>query len=365
MKLKISKENLQKAIQTAYPIVPSRSTLPILSHLLLETQKEALHLTATDLEMGITTEVPAEVAEEGAIAVPAKRLNDLIKELPNEVLQVGSRKNQQLTLECGRGLFKIMGLAREEFPKIPPINGHDAVVIDQGVLQAMLGLTTFSVSKDESRYVLTGILFTSKDGMLRLVSTDGRRMAMVERQPQTLLPGEQQRIVPEKALAELLRLLGEEPTVKIHMKENQVAFDLGRTQLISRLIEGKFPNYEQVIPAESSNKLMVDREQFLLAARRISLWSTQDSPSIRLDLRSGQMIMSKQSPEIGEAHEDLQVQYTGPEFSIGFNPSYLIDVLKALPDGKVEMELPGPDRPGVIRTKDRYLYVVLPMQLTN
>lgn len=365
MKLKISKENLLKGIQTVYPVVPSRSTLPILAHLLLEAKKDTLQLTGTDLEMGITTEVPAEVMEEGAIAVPAKRLNDLIKELPSELLQVSSRKNQQLTLECGRGLFKIMGLAREEFPKLPAGGGQDAIVIDQGVLQAMLDLTTFSVSRDESRYVLTGILFTLKNGMLRLVSTDGRRMAMVEREPKAQAPGEHQRIVPEKALAELTRLLGEEPTAKIHMRENQITFDLGKTQLISRLIEGKFPNYEQVIPAESPNKLMVDREQFLLAARRVALWSTQDSPSIRLDLRRGQMIMSKQSPEIGEAHEDLQVQYNGPEFSIGFNPSYLIDVLKALPDGSVEMELPGPDRPGVIRTKDHYLYVVLPMQIAN
>lgn len=365
MKFKITKENLLKGIQTVYPVVPSRSTLPILSHILLEAKKEGIQLTSTDLEMGITTQASGEVAEEGAIAVPAKRLSDLIKELPNELLQVSSRKNQQFTVECGRGLFKIMGLAKEEFPKLPPIGGSDAVVIDQGVLQAMLDLTTFSVSKDESRYVLTGILFTTREGMLRLVSTDGRRMAMVEREPKTIAPGEHQRIVPEKALNELLRLLGEEPTVKIQMKESQIAFDLGKTQLISRLIDGKFPNYEQVIPTESPNKLMVDREQFLLAARRISLWSTQDSPSIRLDLRHGQMIMSKQAPEIGEAHEDLQVQYAGPEFSIGFNPVYLIDVLKALPDGNVEMELPGPDKPGVIRTKDHYLYVVLPMQLTN
>lgn len=365
MKIKVSKENLLKGIQTVYPVVPSRSTLPILSHLLLEAKGDILQLTATDLEMGITTKVPAEVVEEGAIAVPAKRLNDLIKELPNEVLQVNSKKNQQITMECGRGLFKIMGLAKEEFPKLPPAPGHDAIVIDQGVLQAMLALTSFSVSKDESRYILTGILFTTKEGMLRLVSTDGRRMAMVERQPKTNVSGEHHKVVPEKALSELMRLLGDEPTTKIQIKENQITFDLGNTQLISRLIEGKFPNYEQVIPAESPNKLTVDREQFLLATRRISLWSTQESPSIRLDLRSGQMIISKQSPEIGEAHEDLQVQYNGPEFSIGFNPSYLIDVLKALPDGNVEMELPGPDRPGVIRTKDHYLYVVLPMQLTH
>ena len=239
------------------------------------------------------------------------------------------------------------------------------MVIDQAVLQAMLTLTAFSVSRDESRYVLTGTLFVTKNGWLRMVSTDGRRMAMVEREAKISGYGEQQRIVPEKVLGELNRLLGEEPTVKITLKENQISFDLGNTLLISRLIEGKFPDYEQVIPSQSPNKLAISREDFLMATRRISLWSTQESPSIRLDLRPSQLVLSKQTPDVGEAHEELVIQYGGPEFSIGFNPSYLIDVLKVLPDGPVEVELPGPDRPGVIRTKDHYLYIVLPMQLNN
>jgi len=365
MKLRVSRENLLKGLQIVYPAVPSRSTLPILSHLLIEAKKEGIQITGTDLELGISTLLPAEVAEEGAIAVPAKRFMDLVKELPNEALFITAKKNQQVSIECGRGSFKILGLPKEEFPKMPVSAGQDNIVIDQGVLQAMLSLTEFSVSKDESRYVLTGVLFTARKGWLRLVSTDGRRMAMVEREAKSAPVGESHRIVPEKAISELIRLLGDGPTVRIALKESQIAFELGSTVLISRLIEGKFPNYEQVIPAESPNKLMVSREELLLATRRIGLWSTQDSPSIRLDLKVDELVISKQTPEVGEAHEQVKVQYSGPEFSIGFNPSYLIDVLKVLSDGNVELELPGPDRPGVIRTKDHYLYVVLPMQLSH
>ena len=236
MKALISRENLFKAVQAVYPVVPSRSTLPILSHLLLETKKDALQVTGTDLEVGITTTVQAEVSEEGAISVPAKRLHDLLKELPNEALQIQAKKNQQLSLSCGKGSFKIVGLAREEFPRLPSAAGQESVVIDQGVLQAMISMTAFSVSRDESRYVLTGTLFCVKDGWLRLVATDGRRMAMVDREARSSSPQEHQWIVPEKTLNELMRLLGEGPTVKITFKENQIAFDLGNTLLISRLI---------------------------------------------------------------------------------------------------------------------------------
>jgi len=363
MKVRISREHLLKGIQTTYPIIPNRSTLPILSHILLETHKDSLHLSGTDLELAISSSVPAEVIEEGAITIPAKRFTDLIKELPNTTLQINTKKNQQVNIECERGLFKIMGLPKEEFPHLPHIENQDSLIIDQGLLQAMLNLTTFAVSRDESRYILTGTLFVSKDGWLRLVATDGRRLAFVEKEAMTPTKGEHQVVVPLKTITELHRLLGEAVTLKILIKENQIAFDLGNTQLISRLIEGKFPNYEQVMPPESPQKLKVAREALLLATRRIGLWTTQDSPSIRFDIKNDHLILSKQTPEVGEAHEELQAHYNGPEFSIGFNPTYLIDVLKALPNGDVELELPGPDRPGVIRTKDHYLYIVLPMQL--
>ncbi len=313
--------------------------------------------------MGISTAIPAEVQEEGSIAVPAKRFSDLIKELPSTTLHIQVKKNQQITVECDKGLFKIVGLPKEEFPRLPRVENQDALVVDQGVLEAMLSQTAFAVSHDESRYILTGILFVSKGGWLRLVATDGRRLASVSREARTPTKGDHQVVVPIKAIQELHRLLGEGPTVKILIKENQIAFDLGNTQLVSRLIDGKFPNYEQVIPSESPHKLAVSRETLLLATKRISLWATPDSPSIRFDLKPNNLVVSKQTPEVGEAHEEVQAKYNGSEFSIGFNPNYLVDVLRTLPDENLEMELPGPDRPGVIRTKDHYLYIVLPMQI--
>ena len=367
MKVQISRDVFLKGLQTIHPIIPNKSTLPILSHILLDAQKEKLHLTGTDLELGISCSIAAETQEEGAVAVPAKRLMDLMKELPSTTLQITAKKNQQVTIECDisgkRGLFKIMGLPREEFPRLPHVEIQDALVIDQGVLQSMLGLTAFAVSHDESRYILTGILFISKAGWLRMVATDGRRLAMVQREAKNPTKTDHQVIVPFKAITELHRLLGEGPTVQIMIKENQIAFDLGNTQLISRLIEGKFPSYEQVIPQEAPQKLAVSREALLLATKRISLWTTQDSPSIRFDLKPNHLIISKQAAEVGEAHEEVQARYNGSEFSIGFNPGYIVDVLKTLPFEDIEMELPGPDRPGVIRTKDHYLYIVLPMQL--
>lgn len=365
MKVRILREDFLKGIQTVFPVVINRSTLPILSHLLLETRKEGLYLAGTDLEIGISCTVPAEVIEEGAITIHAKRLHDLVKELTSDSLQMETKKNHQVSIQCERGLFKIMGLPKEEFPKLPHNDSQEAIVIDQGVLQAMLSLTAFAASRDESRYILTGILFSSRGGWLRLVSTDGRRLAMIEREAHLSPETEHQVVVPLKTISELHRLLGEGPTVKISIKENQIAFDLGNTQVVSRLIEGKFPNYEQVIPSESPQKLTIARENLLLAARRLNLWTTQDSPSVRFDLKANHLLLSKQTPDVGEAHEELQAIYTGSEFSVGFNPNYLIDVLKALPETEVEMELPGPDRPGVIRTKDHYLYIVLPMQLNS
>jgi len=258
-----------------------------------------------------------------------------------------------------------MGLPREEFPRLPHTEQQEGVVVDQSLLQAMLHATSFAVSRDETRYALTGILFSLKGETLRLVATDGRRLALIEKEAMTASPQEHNVIVPFKVVEELHRLLGEAPTATITIQENQISFDLGNTRLISHLIDGKFPNYEQVMPPESPKKLRISRESFLLAARRMNLWTTQDSPSIRLDLKPQNLILSKQTPEVGEAREEVEAQYTGEEFSIGFNPNYIVDVLKILPDGEVEFELPGPDKPGVIRTKDHYLYIVLPMQLSS
>lgn len=366
MKITIDCGAFAKGIQTLQNVIHPRSTLPILSNTLIEANDNHLKLSGTDLEVGMTTTLLAEVHEPGATTIPAKRFGDLLKELPPQPITLTVKKNHMAVVECGSSVFKLMGLPPEEFPKLPTIENTPTLQLPQQTLLTMLNLTTFSMSHDETRYTLNGVCFLIKKGRLRLVATDGRRLAMVE-QP-VGGTGEYHGIVPTKAIYELHRLLGNEENIQLTFQQNQVKFDLGSTTLISRTIDGEFPNYEQVIPPEVSVKAKLQREALLVAIRRASLWTTQESQAIQFDLLKNKLIVSKQAQELGEAREEVEVEYHGQELTIGFNPTYLIDVLKNLPGEAIEVELPGPERPGVIRTKDlpagQYIYIVLPMQLT-
>ena len=357
---------LGKGLYALQNAINTRSTLPILANTLIETKDGHIQLSGTDLELGVTTTIPAHIHEAGATTIPIKRFGDLVKELPQQhPVTLTVKKNHITVVECGTSHFKLMGLPPEEFPKLPTLPEQHTLQLPQQTLLTMLNLTAFAMSHDETRYVLNGAFLMAKKGRIRLVATDGRRLAMTEH----LIPGaasipEQQAIIPTKTIHELHRLLGADELVKITFGNNQVRFDLGATTIISRTIEGEFPNYEQVIPPEAPSKMKLSREALLLAIRRASLWTTQESQSIKFDLSKNQLVVSKQTPELGEAREEVEAEYHGQELSVGFNPSYLMDVLKNLPDEAIEVELPGPERPGVIRIKDRYTYIVLPMQLT-
>ncbi len=226
----------------------------------------------------------------------------------------------------------------------------------------MLSLTNFSMSHDETRYVLNGTLFLFKEKTLTLVATDGRRLAFIKKEFPNIENINKEFIVPFKATLELNRVLKEEGTLRASLASNQVLFELDGTSIISRLIEGEFPNYEQVIPKEAKEKIKISREDFLQAAKRTGLFTTQDSQSIKLELFKNKMVVSKNSPNIGEAHEEIDIDYKGAELVVGFNPVYLTEVLKVLSLDEIEFELISGDKPGVIRTKE-YLYLVLPMQL--
>ena len=364
MKVVISKEMLLKGIQTVQNVVASRSTLPILNNVLLEAKEGKLQFMATDLELGITCEVPVKIQEEGATTVPAKRFSEIVKELPDQEVVLQAKKNNTLTIECGRAFFKIMGLPREEFPKFPSFDTLEAVVLKQRLLKEMFTKTFFAVSRDETRYVLNGVYFILRGRGLAFVATDGRRLALIERDAGVGEKVERAMILPGKTVQELLRTLQEDGDVRLVFGENQILFEMDGIGLVSRLIEGDFPNYEQVIPKESREKLRVRREELLQATRRVSLLASQDSLAVKLDLSKNKLILSKNAPDVGEAKEELEVDYQGEPLTIGFNPSYLTDVLKNLDQETVEFELTGSDRPGVVRTADRYTYIVLPMQLT-
>ena len=365
MKIQIKKENLLKATQIIQNIISTKNTLPILSNILIETYENKIKLIGTDLEIGIHYTIPAIIHESGAITIPAKRFTDIVKELPDTDVLLSTLKNNTISITTEHTYFKLLGLPKDDFPKTPQFPEQDILEIEQRMLKNMLIMTMFATSHDEARYILNGILFSIKNQTFRLIATDGRRLAFIERQVQAPKDLTKEVIVPNKAVGELNRILQEEGVIKIIFSENQLIFKTENIILITRLIEGEFPNYEQVIPKESAYKIKINTQRFLMGTRRAALLTHQDSQSIRIDLLKGKMVISKNTPEWGEAKDQIEVAYNGKEMSIGFNPHYLADALKNIHQEEIDFELDGPDKAGVIRTKDleNYVYLVLPMQL--
>lgn len=366
MKVYFMKNNLLTGVQIAQDVVSSKTTLPILSNFLIEASSDGVKITATDLDVGITTKVQAKIEKEGAITIPARKFADIIKELPDVEISLEIKKNNQVTIEAKPCFFKIMGLPKEEFPIPPKLLKIEKVTLKQTVFKKMLRLTSFAVSRDETRYVLMGIFFKVNCELLELAATDGRRLAVVREKIEAPKDIKKELIVPTKTINELNRILGEDGEIDILFGENQVCFDLNGTRIISRVIEGEFPNYAQVVPGEIKDKIMVDKDRFFEAIRRIALLTNQDSPSLKIEVFKNKIVVSKNTPELGQGQDvvDLLEEYQGREFAIGFNPVYLIDVLKNIAETEIGLEVMSGDKPGVIRQGERYVYVVLPMQTT-
>ncbi len=369
MKINTNKDGLLRGIQIVQNAVSSKNTLPILSHILLEAKKGEIRLTATDLEIGISVKVEGEIIEEGAITVLARKFSEIVKELPVQSnIHISLKKGQSVHIEAGKSYFKLMGLAREDFPQLPEIpsttRGSDSVKIPQKKLKNMIQLTSFAMSHDETRYVLNGILFSFKDKALKLVATDGRRLAIIQKEMLEMGNIKRDVILPMKTIQELNRNLGEEGEVFFHFKENQLLINLGDIYITSRLIEGEYPNYEQVIPKKIKEELSLGTQDFLQATRRASILTNQESQSVKINIIKDRMIITKSTPDLGEAREEIEVDYKGGEFVIGFNPNFLIDALKNIEDDQIKFSFIDPEKPAVISSGEDYTYIVLPMQVT-
>ncbi|MFH1457651.1 MAG: DNA polymerase III subunit beta [Candidatus Omnitrophota bacterium] len=363
MKFKVQKDILLSGIQTVQNVITTKAALPILSNVLLEAQSNGLKLTATDLDIGISCVVPVDIQEPGSITVPAKRFGDIIRELPSDNIDVTTKKNNLVTIDVKSCQFKIMGLGKEEFPKLPEFKDQEVIKLEQSLLKQMLNLTSFAVSFDETRYILNGILFKINKNIFSLVATDGKRLAIIEKKLNHNIDKDIYIIVPIKTIHELNRNLQDQGELSLVLGTNQAMFDLGDIIIISRLIEGEFPDYRQVIPPASDNLLKAERTEFLLAVKRASLLSTPDYQAVKLEVFKNKLVLSKSTPDVGESREEVPVDYQGKEMVIGFNPNYLIDVLKNLTDDKISLELTDSEQPGVIRS-DGYVYIVLPMRLS-
>ncbi|HOW35323.1 MAG TPA: DNA polymerase III subunit beta [Candidatus Omnitrophota bacterium] len=364
MKIKTTKENILLGIQIVQNIVNPKSTLPILSNLLIETKKDTIKLNATDLDIGISCEVPVSILEEGAITIPAKKFSDIIRELPPGDITIVTKKNNQIEIEGDKIRFKLSGLPKEEFPKFPEFNDTEVVQIEQNVLKEMLRLTSFAVSHEESRYVLNGVLLEIDSKVIRIVATDGRRLAKIEKKLPNPTKKEISVIIPIKAIHEINRNLKEEGMLSFVASANQALFDIGGILIATRIIEGEFPNYSQVIPEPVAAKIKINTQDLLSAIRRANLLTTPDFQAIKFEVFKEKLIVSKTTPDVGESREEVAIEYGGPELIVGFNPQFLIDVLKNVNAEHVEWELSGSDKPGVMRLED-YLYLALPMRLQN
>lgn len=363
MKIQIYKDDLLNNLQILNNIIGPKNSLPILSNILLDTKDTKLQLIATDLDIGILINTPIDIQEQGAITMPARRFFEITRDLPEGNINISVKKNNMVTIESGKCQFKLIGLPKEDFPKLPEFENKKVITINQSMFKEILNLAYFAISRDETRYVLNGVLFEVKQGVLRIVATDGRRLAVVERKIDANLSSDIKIIIPVKTIQELMRNLKEENSVSIVLGLNQVMFDLGGMWIISRLIEGEFPNYQQVIPQGVDNKIKINRESFMAALKRASLLNTPDYQAVKLEVFKNKMVVSKSTPDVGECREELDIEYGAKELVVGFNPNYLVDVLKNIKTEDVSLELTDGEKPGVLR-QDGYVYVVLPMRLS-
>ncbi len=374
MKFKINRDHFSNGLAQVLNVVGSKAAMPILSNVLIEAEKDSISLTTTNLDLGIRCKIKAEVKEGGSVTLPVKRLATIVRELPNVDVSFDSTASHQVKIASGGSNFKIMGIGAEEFPKLPDSGDDKSYSLDQGELATMLGNVAYAQSTDETRYILNGVYFNFKEGKLTLVATDGRRLALVGKELTVPAASAGAIILPAKTVAELLRLLGKGEKVKIAFNERRAAFQIdtgkeagGLTDsiyLFSKVVEGNYPNYQQVIPKETHQRIKLERELFLQCVHRAALVTSEKSNSVKIKLTANLLEITASSPDFGEAHESMAISYSGPDLQVAFNPQFVMDPLRALTKDEVFFELKDEVSPGVFKTLESFVCVIMPVRLS-
>ncbi|HJY88488.1 MAG TPA: DNA polymerase III subunit beta [Candidatus Acidoferrales bacterium] len=370
MEFNVKKFDLLAELNLTQGVVERKTTIPILSNLLVEAKGDRLAITATDLELSIRTSCRAKVEREGAGTIPAKKLLELVRLLPDGEIRFRLLENHWVQIVSDRKTYKMVGMAKDNFPAIPAFP-HPLVKIPAKVLAALIAKTSFAISMEESRYTLNGGLLLLKPETLSMVATDGHRLAVVETDHKFAgLNGEVRLLVPKKAMVEVHRLAaegGDESEIEFARDDSHLFFQLGPRLLISRMLTGQFPNYEGVLPRENNKSVVLERDELNDAVRRVSQLADQRSHAVKFVLNEEGVEVSASSPEYGEAKESLEKEYKGEPLSIGFNAQYLLDFLAAASEGPIRMELKDEQSAGQMRPladeKYRYRYVIMPMRI--
>ena len=371
MKLTITREQLQEGLVAVAASVPAKTTLPILSNILLEATKDGIRLSGTDLDISVSTTVSASVDQEGAITLPARKLVEIVRELPSAAIRLTASGEQRVTIECGRSKFKLLGLPREEFPAFPSVKFDGGWRTSSKELQKLISHVAFAASTEESRPILNGVLWELRPERMRMVATNGHRLARMD-VPTSEASGASQAdlIVPPKALEQIRRLFDTDEIVEIARSENHLGFRTSATQIFTRLIEGPYPNYEQVIPRENDKVATADKAALTAALRRMSIVASDQTHRIRMAFANGSCKLSVQTPDLGEAQEELNVSYEGDPLEIGFNAAYLLEILKFIPTDEVRMTFKAPERAATCEPVGwddpaSYLALVMPLRLVD
>jgi DNA polymerase III subunit beta len=375
MKFKINREHFATGLQQVLNVVGTRATMPILSNVLLQAEDDAIWLTTTNLDLGIRCRIKAEVGSPGGLTLPVRKLAEIVKALPNLEVSVESTPGHQAKISSGGSQFRIMGIGREEFPPLPSFTDKHAFDLPQADLARMMKSVSYAQSSDENRYILNGVYFNFADAKISLVATDGRRLALVSHEAEVTEANAGSLILPAKTVSELQRLLGQGTSVKITFNDRQVAFEIqigeaaggnglvDNIYLVSKIVEGNYPNYRQVIPKETEHRVKIERELLAECVQRAALVTSDKNNSVRLKVTKNLLEISAQSPEYGESHESMAIAYDGAEVQIAFNPAFLLDPLRSLVQDEVFFEFKDELSPGIFKTLDSFLCVIMPLRL--
>ena len=363
MKIKIIRSKFIDGLKKVQNIVAGKGSLQIIQNAMLEAKEGKLSLVTTDLDISIKSTVDCDVVEAGATTLPVKLLFSTISSCAEGVVELESDLQNRARISAGSAAFKLSGMAVEDFPALPAADNAFAYTLPQATLREMLRKTSYAVSQDETRKTLKGVLMSFKDGKLTMVATDGRRLALVEHEIDFPAAAEKDIILPSKVVAELQRSLAGDGEVKVTIEKSQVSFNLGETQIYSKLLDEIYPNYRQVIPSSSREKIEVDRKLLLDAIDRASVMTMEESSSVRLTFEDNQLLVSSVAADIGEAKDVVPIKYSGEKIEIVFNPAYVKDPLKAIDEDEVTVELNNGSSPAIIRCSVPFLYVMMPLRI--
>lgn len=370
MNFTITRQNLHKGLAAVAASIPTKTTLPVLSNILLEAGQDGIWMSGTDLDVAVRVWTPAEVREQGSITAPGKKMQEISRELPDHPVEVVTRADQ-IELKCGRSSFKLNGLPSDDFPTLPEVDFDKGWSVRGSDLHELIQRTSFAVSTEESRPILNGVLWELRDGQMRMVATNGHRLARMGVPAGSTSVPSADFIVPPAALQQVQKLLKDQEEIGVAQSGNHLGFRAGGTEVYTRLIEGSFPNYEQVIPKDNDKFAIVAKDTLASAVRRMAIVASDQTHRIRLAFEEGLLRLSVMTPDLGEGQDEIEVQYSGEGIEIGFNAQYLLEVLRHMPTEDVKVTFKAPERAATVIpvTPDGeeidYLCLVMPLRILD